>query len=759
MDGDVKIEPYEGPAGGWGSAKSLGEILLREKVRPATARELVRQNKADGFMCVSCAWAKPAQPHPFEFCENGAKATAWDLTSLRTPVEFFARHTLTELRSWRDHDLEQHGRLTHPLRYDRATDRYVPVSWAEAFAAIGRELKALDPDSVVFYTSGRASNETSYMYALLARLYGTNNLPDSSNMCHETTSVALKEVIGSPVGTVTLADFDKTDCIFSFGQNVGVNSPRMLHQLQEAVRRGARVVSFNPLRERGWERFTNPQDPVEMATGAETRISEQYHQVKAGGDIAAIMGLCKWLIEADDRARAEGGAPVLDHAFIAEHTTGFEEFAATARATTWEEIERESGLSRTALEDAARLYAGARAVIAVYGMGLTQHVGGETNLHMLVALMLLRGNIGKPGAGMCPVRGHSNVQGQRTVGISEKPELVPLDRLAAQYGFQPPRKKGLNTVDASQAILKGEVRAFLSLGGNFLRAIPDTHRMEPAWAKLRLTVNIATKLNRTHLIPGEVAYLLPTTSRIERDPQASGDQTVSMEDSTACIHASFGKVEPASPDLLTEPSIVAGLAKATLPPNPRVDWDGWVANYSRIRDSIEETYPEDFRGYNARMAVPGGFHRPVPARQRVWKTGSGKAEFRIPKALRATGFADAPGQFRLVTLRSNDQFNTTIYGYHDRFRGVQGTRMVLFMHPEDIAAAGLSDGQEVGLSTVADDGITREVKGFRVTAYSIPRGCVGGYYPECNPLVPVWHHAEESKTPAAKSVPVRLLTD
>ena len=756
MSDDVRIGPYDGPSGGWGSAKSLGEIMLREKVTPGIGEALLRQNKADGFACVSCAWAKPASAHPFEFCENGAKATAWELTSLRTPPDFFAKHTVTELLGWSDYSLEQQGRLTHPMRYDAASDRYVPVAWEEAFRIIGEELKALDPKSVVFYASGRASLETSYMYSLLARMYGCNNLPDSSNMCHETTSVALKEVLGSPVGTITLADFDHCDAIFSFGQNVGSNSPRMLHQLQEAVRRGVRIVTFNPLRERGWERFTNPQSPLEMGTGAETRISEQYHQVKAGGDMAALMGLCKWLIEADDRARESGGAPVLDHGFIREHTRSFEEFAKAARETGWERITEESGLTRVALEAAAELYSQSKAAMFIYGMGLTQQVLGEQNLHMLVNLLLLRGNIGRQGAGISPVRGHSNVQGQRTVGISEKPALVPLDRLAELYGFEPPREKGLNTVEACEGVLKGEVKGFIGLGGNFVRAIPDRDRMEPAWRKMRLTVQIATKLNRSHLVNGEVALLLPCKGRIERDSQATGDQTLSMEDSTATIHASFGKREPASPDLLSEPTIVAGIAKATLPPNPRLDWDTWLADYGLIRDAIERTYPEEFRGFNDRMAIPGGFHRPIPARDRVWKTKSGKAEFRVPEKLTATGFEDQPEQYRLITLRSNDQFNTTVYGYHDRFRGVKGTRMVVFMNPEDIVEAGLSDGDEVTLATVYGDGVRREFGGLRVTGFDIPRGCLAAYYPECNTLIPVAHHAEESKTPAAKAVPVRI---
>ncbi|MFC7554451.1 FdhF/YdeP family oxidoreductase [Pseudoroseomonas wenyumeiae] len=491
---------------------------------------LMKQNKHDGFACVSCAWEKPAVPHAFEYCENGAKATAWEITSKRVGPDFFAGHTLAELRGWRDHDLEAIGRLTQPMRWDPHSDTYRPVTWEDAFREIGVELRRLKPEEAVFYVSGRASLEASYMWQLFARLYGTNNLPDSSNMCHESTSVALPESVGQPVGTTSLTDFSHTDCIMFFGQNPGSNSPRMLHPLQEASKRGVPIITFNPLRERGLERFTNPQSPTEMLTGKETRISSQYHQVKAGGDIAAIMGLCKALIEADD-----AGEPLLDHDFIAQHTQGFEDFARAARKTDWADIEQESGLTRPALEGVARCYGKSKAVMAIYGMGLTQHRRGVENVQMLVNLLLLRGNIGKEGAGICPVRGHSNVQGQRTIGISEKPELVPLDKLAEQYNF-PPREKGMNTVEACEAVLDGRVRAFLSLGGNFLRAVPETGPMEEAWPRLRLSVQIATKLNRSHLVPAEVTYLLPCLGRIEIDTQRAGPQTVSMEDSNGQIH-------------------------------------------------------------------------------------------------------------------------------------------------------------------------------------------------------------------------------
>lgn len=760
-DPTPEFETNDHPAGGWGSIKSVGTYLLRERIPIVGARALLKQNKHDGFACVSCAWAKPKHPHAAEFCENGAKATAWELTAKRMPPRFFTEHSVSELREWSDHQLEEGGRLTEPMRYDPATDRYVATSWPEAFAAIGQSLKdvqARDPEAAVFYASGRASLETSYMYQLFARLYGNNNLPDSSNMCHESTSVALPETIGVPVGTVALEDFDTTDCIFFFGQNVGVNSPRMLHQLQDARKRGAPIVTFNPLKERGLVSFANPQSPLEMLTPAETAISTQYLQVKVGGDIAAIAGLCKALIAADDEAIRTGASRVVDASFIAEHTHGFDEFAAWVRATSWTDIESESGLGRADLEEAASTFARAKAVIGVYGMGLTQHRKGVQNVQMVSNLLLLGGHIGKPGAGICPVRGHSNVQGQRTVGISEKPELVPLDTLAALYGFEPPRKKGRATVETCEGVLDGSVQAFVGLGGNFLRAIPDTARMEEAWRRLKLTVHIATKLNRSHLVPGEVSYLLPCLGRIEIDRQATGEQRVAVEDSTGCMHASRGVAEPAEGTLLSEPAIVAGIAEATLAANPKVPWARWVGDYALVRDAIEATYPDVFKDFNARFGQPGGFPKPNAARERHWKTKTGKANFVAPDAL--VSDPDTPERgadvIRLMTMRSDDQFNTTVYSLDDRFRGIYGTRQVVLMNAADIARLGLAEGDQVTATTAVDDGHLRQVRGLRVTPFDVPAGCAAGYFPECNPLLPLAHHAEGSQVPAAKSIPVRF---
>lgn len=753
----VTIKQYTAPAGGWGSVGSLAEILTREQVPLDVGPILLAQNKPDGFACVSCAWPKPAKPHPFEFCENGAKATAWEITSRRTPPGFFAEHTLAELRNWSDYSLEQQGRLTQPMRWNSETDRYIPVSWQSAFDEIGAELRAMQPAETVWYASGRGSLETAYMFALTARLFGTNNLPDSSNMCHESTSVGLTKSIGVPVGTTQLEDMELTDCIIFFGQNPGSNSPRALHPLQDAHKRGVPIITFNPIREPGLQKFSNPQSPRQMLIEPPTPISTQYHQVKLGGDIAAIMGIAKSLIAADDAARQAGTPAILDHDFIAENTVGFDAFAASARKADWTALEMRSGLTRQAMEATAAVYGRSRKVMAIYGMGITQHREGVEAVQMIVNLLLLRGNIGKPGAGVCPVRGHSNVQGQRTVGISEKPELVPLDALAARYGFEPPREKGLNTVEACEAILAGTVKGFIMLGGNFVRAVPEREAMEAAWSRLRLTVNIATKLNRSHLVHGEISYILPCLGRTEIDQQASGPQAVSMEDSTACVHGSQGRRPPASPHLMSEPAIVAGIAKAALPPNPRIDWDAWVADYARVRTEIGAILP-DFANMESRMWEPGGFHRHLAACHRVWHTASKRAVFVDPASLDADDDMNftGPDVLAMMTMRSNDQFNTTIYGYNDRFRGVKGTRMVVFMNENDIARLDLHDGEMVGIATVADDGVRREMTGFRVVTYDIPAGNIGTYYPETNALLPLWHHAKESKVPAAKAIPVRI---
>ncbi|MDB5665688.1 FdhF/YdeP family oxidoreductase [Cypionkella sp.] len=745
---------YPHPTGGWGSVRSVLRQLGTATASPAVLDTLWHQNKPRGHMCTSCAWAKPASPHVVEFCENGAKATIWDHTRDRCGPAFFAKHTVTELRDWRDHDLEMQGRLTHPMRYDAASDHYVETSWDEAFAAIGTKLKVLDPKSTVFYASGRASLETSYLWALFARLYGHNNLPDSSNMCHETTSVALKQKIGSPVGTCVLEDFETCDLLLFFGQNTGANSPRFLHTLQQARRRGCKVITFNPVRERGLIEFINPQNPAQMLTGSSTQISDIYLQVKPGGDIAAIAGIAKHLFALED----ETGS-VLDAQFLTEHTSGRSEYEAWLRGLDWDAIEASSGLSSADLMQVAKIYAASERVIGVFGMGLTQHVGGAQSIGMLVNLLLMRGNMGRPGAGICPVRGHSNVQGQRTVGISEKPDLVPLDILARQFGFEPPREEGMTSVDAAQGVLDGSVKAFLSLGGNFARAIPDQGRTDPAWSQLELNVQVATKLNRSHVLVGDGAWLLPCLVRGEEDRQANVPQAVSLEDSLSHIHGSIGRRKPASDSLRSEPAIIAGLATATLPENPKVRWHQWVSDYGQIRELIADTYPELFQDYNDRMFQPGGFYKGNPVRDRTWKTASGKAEFTTPDSLSALGTKPGGGVYTLMTLRSNDQFNTTIYGYRDRLRGLDTDRMIVLMSPAEITAAGLREGQQVALVSAHDDGHSRRLGGLRLIAYDLPMGCVAAYYPESNVLVPLELYDTASKTPAFKGAPVRLEID
>ncbi len=745
--------PFDGaPSGGWGSLKGIARITGAARPSAVALRILGELNKVGGAMCSSCAWAKPARPATFEFCENGAKATLWELDRRRVGGDFFARHTVGALKDWHDHDLESAGRLTEPMRYDAGQDRYVPVTWQAAFDEIGAELRAMKPEQAVFYASGHAGLEASYLYALFARAMGHQNLPQSSNLCHETTSVNLQSFIGTPVGTCTLEDFDHCDTIFFFGQNTGSNSPRFLHTLKAAVDRGCRIVTFNPVRERGLIDFADPQSPAQMTVGKATRISQHYYQVKPGGDIAVMAGLVKCVLAAEDAAPGT----VLDRAFIAEHTEGFDAMADAVRAVSWGDIETESGLSRAMIEEAAGVYLSAERAIGIYGMGLTQHVNGWLNLGMLCNLLLMRGNIGKLGAGISPVRGHSNVQGQRTVGVGEKSAHMPADKLRELFDIDAPTREGLNAVRACDGILDGSVRAMVQLGGNLVRALPDRERMEKAWPGLRLTVHVATKLNRSHLVPGQIAYILPCLGRSDRDVQAGGAQAVSMEDTFSHIYGSLGQAEPPSDRVRSELAIVAGMAEATLPANPALKWREWTANYDLVRDLIERSFPDDFADFNQRLMQPGGFYRGNPARDRVWKTESGKARFTAPTVLSALGQAPGKAGMTLITLRSNDQFNTTIYGFSDRLRGLKGSRMLVLINRGEMRRLGLVEGQNVALETLVDDGIKRRVEGLTVTAYDLPAGCVAGYYPELNPLVPLSYHEKNSGTPAYKGTPVRI---
>ena len=749
---------YRYAAGGWGSVRALGKMLADPGPSVGALRTLMRQNKTGGHMCTSCAYTKPAQPHPFEFCENGAKATFWDLVRDRCGPDFFASHTVSDLRGLSDHDLEKTGRLTHPLRYDAGSDRYVETTWQEAFDDIGSRLRAIDPKSAVFYTSGRASLEAAYLFQLFARLYGHNNLPDSSNMCHETTSVTLKKIIGVSVGTCVLSDFDHCDLLLFFGQNPGSNSPRFLHTLKAAKDRGCRIITFNPVRERGLIEFANPQHPAEMTVSPSTRISDIYLQVRPGGDIAVLTGLCKRVIELD----AERGGTILDRSFIATHTTGIDDLRTRLQQVSWEKIERESGLRRDDLIKVADIYATSNNVIGIYGMGLTQHVKGWLNLAMFVDLLLLRGNMGRPGAGISPMRGHSNVQGQRTVGITEKPELAPMDKLRELFNFDPPEEEGRSTVRLVEGLFDGSVRAVISLGGNLARSIPDRERAEEAWRNLDLHVQIATKLNRSHLYPGRASWLLPCLVRAEKDMQATGPQTVSNEDMLSKVHGSVGKRTPASPHLKAEVAIIAGLAMASLPDNqqvrwPQVRWEEWTGDYALIRDLIDRTYPEKFRDFNERLFTPGGFHLGNTARERIWDTDSGKAQFTVPETLSALGASIQAQEMTLISLRSNDQFNTTVYGFSDRLRGLEGRDIVL-INPEEMAQRNLAEDQIVTLETAIDDGHRRVVNGLRVVPYDLPDGCVEAYYPEVNALIPVGCYDELSSTPAYKGIPVHIRT-
>lgn len=756
MSDRKSIRPYHHPAGGWGALKAVSEHLIEQHIPVKGAATLSCMNQPAGFDCPGCAWPDPKHTSSFEFCENGAKAVAWEATSRRCTPEFFAAHTVAELVGWSDYQLEMVGRLTEPMAYDAASDHYVAVTWDEAFATIGAYLNALPyPDMAEFYTSGRTSNEAAFLYQLFVREYGTNNFPDCSNMCHEATSVGLPQSIGVGKGTVLLEDFDKADCIMIFGQNPGTNSPRMMTNLRDASRRGAAIISFNPFRERALERFQHPQSPVEMATLTSTPISSRLYQVRVGGDAAAIKGIMKILIEADETARANGLPEILDWDFIREHTLGIEALAKDLKATPWDEIERSSGLTREEIAYAARVYMKAERAIIVYGMGITQHTRGAQNVQQLANLAMLRGHIGREGAGICPVRGHSNVQGDRTVGITETPTTEFLDGLERRFGFKPPRKHGHNVVTALEAMIRGEVKVFIAMGGNFAAAIPDLPRTQQAIRNLDLTVQVSTKLNRSHLVHGRYALILPCLGRTEIDIQASGPQSITVEDSMSMVHASAGRNKPASEHLLSEPAIVACMARATLGQRSVVDWEDFVSDYDRIRDAIEDVFPI-FQNYNDRIRVPGGFHLVSTARERNWATPSGKAHFLVFDRLVEDPREDDSDSLWLSTIRSHDQYNTTVYSMSDRYRGVYGQRDVVFLNKSELERRGLRDGDRVDLITQSIDGIERRVRNFRVIDYSFPDGCCAAYYPETNPLVPLYAHDPLSFTPSSKGVPIRI---
>ncbi|UWU24498.1 FdhF/YdeP family oxidoreductase (plasmid) [Rhizobium sp. CB3060] len=748
-------------AGGWGALKSCGKRLLQSGAPLSGARAMLRANQPDGFDCPGCAWGDPEHGSSFEFCENGVKAVAWEATEKRANPAFFAAHTVSELRRLSDYELELNGRLTHPMRYDAASDRYLPVAWEEAFAEIGSVLRGLDnPNRAEFYTSGRASNEAAFLYQLFVRLYGTNNFPDCSNMCHEASGVALKQAVGVGKGTVLLEDFEEADAIFVIGQNPGTNHPRMLGDLRRAAMRGARVVVFNPVREKGLERFSDPQDKVEMLRGGSTEIASHYFQPQLGGDMAAVRGMSKAVFAADDAAIAAGLPSILDQAFLAEHAAGFADYRAAVEATSWADIEDQSGLSRAEIEQAAAVYINAERVICTWAMGVTQHVHSVATIREIANFMFLRGNIGKPGAGLCPVRGHSNVQGDRTVGINEKPSEDFLAALEKEFGFAVPREHGHNVLAAIGAMLDGSAQAFIGLGGNFARATPDSALVEKALRHLKLTVHIATKPNHSHLMPGEIAFILPCLGRTEMDLNVNGQsQLISVEDSMSMVHGSAGINRPASPHLLSEVAIIAGIAATTVG-NTHVDWGRLANDYDRIRDHIEATIP-GFERYNERLRKPRGFHLRNSAAHREWNTTAGKATFSsgsLPEETVHQRARKGGGRFALQTFRSHDQYNTTVYGLDDRYRGVYGERQVIFINPDDLAALGAGSGERVDVIGEYNDGVERKAADFRLVPYDIPRGSIAGYYPELNVLVPLASAGEESDTPTSKSIMVSLRT-
>ena len=743
------IRPYDSPAGGWGALNATAKAVREQMDLLEAPLLLLRTNKPDGFDCPGCAWPDKEHTSTFQFCENGAKAVTWEATNKRVTPDFFAAHTVTELTGWSDYQLENEGRLTHPMVYDRASDTYRPIGWDAAFARIGEALRGLqDPDMAEFYTSGRASNEAAFLFQIFAREFGTNNFPDCSNMCHEATSVGLPQSIGIGKGTVSLEDFDHAELIISMGHNPGTNHPRMMGTLHECSRRGVPIIVFNPLKERALERFADPQNPVEMGSFGSTPIASSYYQVKVGGDAAALKGIMKALL-----ALSKTRPDVLDRDFIATHTNGFEAFAADLDGTAWTDIEKASGLTRADLERVAAAYAKSNATILAYGMGITQHSKGTANVQQIANLLLLRGNFGKAGAGICPLRGHSNVQGDRTVGITEKPSPAMLDGIERAFGFKPPNHHGHDAVAAMQAMAEGRSKVLISLGGNLSIALPDPERCAEGMRRLDLAVHLNTKLNRSHLLIGKDSILLPVLGRTEQDIQANGPQSVTIEDSMSMVHASRGKLEPASEHLRSEPAIVAGMAAAALPAS-KVDWMGLIADYDRIRDKIEIVFP-DFADYNRRIRTPGGFRLPLGPTERLWHTPSGKAEFLLFEGLNEDPAITGDDVLKLATIRSHDQYNTTIYGLDDRYRGVFGRRDVLFMNETDLAACALEHGDLVVVETALPSDGKKRLQ-LTAIAYDIAPGSVAAYYPEANCLIPLDYKDPQSGTPSYKSVPVRI---
>jgi molybdopterin-dependent oxidoreductase alpha subunit len=708
-----------------------------------TAQTLAKLNQADGFDCQGCAWPDPEHRHTAEFCENGVKAVAEEATRARVTREFFARHSLADLADRSDYWLGQQGRLTEPMVRRAGGTHYEPIGWDEAFALVGDRLRALDsPDQAVFYTSGKTSNEAAFAYQLFVRAYGTNNLPDCSNMCHESTSVALAETIGIGKGSVSLDDIHAAQLVVVLGQNPGTNHPRMLTALETAKRNGAKILAVNPLREAGLVNFKNPQKPRGWVGGG-TPLADLHLPVRINGDLALFQAIGSLLVQ--------WGAA--DRGFIDAHTLGYDDWAAHVAVVDWPHVERATGLPRADIEAAAAMFRDSSATVLCWAMGITQHKNSVATIKEFVNVALLQGNIGKPGAGLCPVRGHSNVQGDRTMGIWERPKPAFLDALAREFGFEPPREHGLDTVGAVRALRDGRARVFVGMGGNFVSAVSDTEVTEAAMRNADLTVHVSTKLNRSHVVTGTEALILPTMGRSEQDHTGGRDQRVTVEDSMSVVHASRGPLKPASAHLRSEVDIVCSLAQATLVDGPDLPWAEFRADYAAIRDAIARVVPgcEDF---DARATAPGGFVLAHPPRDtRTFPTESGRAVFSVSPI----DILEVPsGRLLLQTLRSHDQFNTTIYGLDDRYRGIKGGRRVVFVHPDDIADLGFADGDQVDLESEWADGVRRRAEDFRIVAYDQPRGCAAAYYPETNPLIALDSVADHSFTPTSKSVIVRL---
>ncbi|MGW7199352.1 FdhF/YdeP family oxidoreductase [Streptomyces chryseus] len=708
-----------------------------------TARTLLKVNQKDGFDCPGCAWPEEDKRHTAEFCENGAKAVAEEATLRRVTPDFFAAHPVADLATRSGYWLGQQGRITQPMYLAEGADRYDAVTWERAFEIMAEELKALgSPDEAVFYTSGRTSNEAAFLLQLFAREFGTNNLPDCSNMCHESSGSALTQTIGIGKGSVSLEDLHQADLIVVAGQNPGTNHPRMLTALEKAKAAGAKIISVNPLPEAGLERFKNPQTPQGMIKG--TALTDLFLQIRLGGDQALFRLLNKLIIETD-------GA--VDEDFVRDHTHGFDDFAAAARDADWDETLAATGLERARIEQALAMVLASKRTIVCWAMGLTQHKHAVPTIREVVNFLLLRGNIGRPGAGVCPVRGHSNVPGDRTMGIFERPAPAFLDALDKEFGITSPRHHGFDVVRSIQALRDGEAKVFFAMGGNFVGATPDTDVTEAAMRRARLTVHVSTKLNRSHAVTGARALILPTLGRTDKDVQAGGKQFVTVEDSMGMVHASRGNLTPASPHLLSEPAIVARLARAVLGPASATPWEDFEKDYGTIRDRISRVVP-GFEDFNARVARPGGFTLPHgPRDARRFTTDTGKANF---TAAPVEYPALPEGRLLLQTLRSHDQYNTTIYGLDDRYRGIRGGRRVVLVNPDDARALGFADGAYADLVSEWKDGVERRAPGFRVVHYPTARGCAAAYYPETNVLVPLDATADTSNTPASKSVVVRL---